>query len=77
MIKKKSMKKRYILMGNSNLMMKRKKRGEIREKAEKLGLKGEEERWWVVQGSTSAPSKRLHTLKRREITFCVTSAHSV
>lgn len=30
-------------MSNSNLM-KRKKRGEIREKGEKLGLKGEEER---------------------------------
>ena len=44
MIKKESMNKRYILMSNSSLMMKRKKRGEIREKGEKLGLKGEEER---------------------------------
>ncbi|WMV29165.1 hypothetical protein MTR67_022550 [Solanum verrucosum] len=59
MIKNKSMKKRCILISNSNLMMKRKNRGEIRAKGEKLGLKEEEERWWVVQGSTSAPSKRL------------------
>ncbi|WMV50374.1 hypothetical protein MTR67_043759 [Solanum verrucosum] len=63
MIKKKSMKKRYILMSNSNLVMKIKKRGEIREKREILGLKGEVDRWWVVQGSTTAPSKRLHALK--------------
>ncbi|WMV22977.1 hypothetical protein MTR67_016362 [Solanum verrucosum] len=76
MIKKKSMKERYILMNISNLMMKRKKRGEIREKREKLGLKGEKERWWVVQESTLAPSKRLHALKQREITFCATSTHS-
>ncbi|WMV32708.1 hypothetical protein MTR67_026093 [Solanum verrucosum] len=77
MIKKKSMKERYILMNSSNLMMKRKKRGEIREKGEKLGLKGEKEHWWVVEKSTLAPSKRLHALKQREITFCATSTHSV
>ncbi|WMV60211.1 hypothetical protein MTR67_053596 [Solanum verrucosum] len=71
------MKKRCILMSNSNLMMKRKKRGEIREKGEKLRLKGGEERWWVVKESTSAPLKRLHAIKRPEITFCATSAHNV
>ena len=30
-------------------MMKRNKIGEIREQWEKLGLKEEEDRWWVVQ----------------------------
>jgi len=58
-------------------MMKRKKRAEIREKGEKLGSKGEEDLWWVVQGSTSAPSKHLHAVKRREITFCATSSNNV
>ncbi|WMV48592.1 hypothetical protein MTR67_041977 [Solanum verrucosum] len=49
--------------------MKRNKRGEIREEGEILGLKGGRRSLVGGSGSTSATLKRLHALKRREITF--------
>ncbi|WMV21392.1 hypothetical protein MTR67_014777 [Solanum verrucosum] len=58
-------------------MMKRNKRGEIREAWEKLGLKGGRRSLVGGSGSTSMTLKRLHTLEQREITFGSTSTNGV
>ena len=58
-------------------MMKRNKRGEIRDKWEKLGLKGGRRSLMGDSRSTSVLLKLLHTLKEREITFGSTSAKNI
>ncbi|WMV29396.1 hypothetical protein MTR67_022781 [Solanum verrucosum] len=75
MIKKKSMKKTNELKRRNNDEEKQKRRnkrrrGEIRLKGGRRSLVG-------GAGSTSATLKRLHVLKRREITFGSTLANGV